>query len=180
MRLLHLMPFFRLNNNKNMLTYERLREVLEYDPDQGVFKWLVNRSRTAKVGWVAGCKRSDEYIFIMINGKSYAAHRLAWLYMTGEWPVDQIDHYDHIKYNNRFYNLREATQQENNKNWSKRIDNTSGITGINWYKQTNKWVAQIQHNGKKKHLGYFDNIEEATKVRKDAEIKYNYHPNHGK
>jgi hypothetical protein len=91
-----------------------------------------------------------------------------------------IDHKNHNREDNRFKNLRDTTQQSNNKNASKRKDNTSGVVGVSWNKRNEKFVANININGLQKHLGYFKNKKDAIKTRKNAEEQHGYHENHGK
>jgi hypothetical protein len=146
------------------LTQKRLKELLSYDQNTGLFYWKVSR-RGVKQGTVAGTKTKRGYIQIRIDGKSYLAHRLTWLFFYGEWPKQHIDHINHNTSDNRIDNLREASQQENTKNRSKNKNNTSGISGVHWDKKSNKWQARIGVNGKRIHLGFFDNKEEAIAGR---------------
>jgi len=162
----------------NKLTQKRLKELLNYDPDTGVFTWLVGCGGV-NIGSKAGSLYSYGYIVIKINRFGYRAHRLAWLYMTGEWPEDQIDHIDHDRANNRIINLREATHTINGRNTNIAKNNTSGIMGVNWHRWQRKWRAYISINAKPIHLGTFTDFFEACCARKSAENKYGYHPNHG-
>ena len=100
--------------------------------------------------------------------------------MKGYFPDDNIDHIDQNGLNNRWHNLREVTHQENQKNISLRKNNTSGQTGVSFSKLMGKWGSRITLDGKDVHLGYFENYEDAVKVRKEAEPVYGYHPNHGR
>jgi len=154
------------------LTAEKLRELLHYDPETGIFTWKVRTSRSVKVGDVAGCPNGDGYLQVWIQSRLYKAHRLAWLYTYGEWPTDQIDHINRIRTDNRISNLREATNKQNHQNKSKPSNNTSGHPGVSWYKRDSKWKAKITHNQKHIHLGYFATIEEALSARKAAEKLY--------
>ena len=143
------------------LTAERLREILNYDPDTGVFTWRVPKGRRVKAGAVAGCDNGDEYIRIRIDGRDYRAHRLAWLYVHGCWPSDQLDHINGNRSDNRMSNLREATPAENNQNRAISSKNTSGFPGVHWHRAKCKWQAQINVNGKKRHLGWLSDPAEA-------------------
>ena len=143
-----------------MLTQERLKELLDYDPETGVFVWKVNKNR-ARAGATAGTKNNRLYTVIRIDRKDYTAHRLAWFYMYGTWPKDQLDHINRVRNDNRIGNLREATMQQNQWNPSKRKDNSSGYTGVGWHKKTEKWMAYIVINMKQKYLGLFNTPEEA-------------------
>ena len=162
-----------------MITQAELKEALHYNPDTGIFTRLITISSRAKAGTVAGYFRSDGYIYIGINKKQYLAHRLAWLYMYGEFPVYQLDHMNHKRADNRIMNLRTASNQENHKNRSKSARNTSGMTGVGWYKATGKWRSEINVDSRKIHLGYFEDKFEAICARLSANNKYGFHPNHG-
>lgn len=137
-----------------------LRRILSYDPDTGIFRWRVKHSKKVVPGTEAGGVNVAGYIVIGIDGKCYYAHRLAWLYMTGEWPR-QVDHNDTIKRNNRWSNLRIATHQQNVLNAKKAENNTSGYKGVSWHKAAGKWSAQIYLNGKSRYLGLFTDPEKA-------------------
>ena len=139
-----------------IITAERLRQVLHYDPETGAWTWLVTNSNAAPTGSIAGCVFNDGYRYIRIDWRLYKASRLAVLYMTGKWPKDKVDHHDLNRSNDRWKNLREATSGQNNMNVSKRKDNTSGLKGVTWAKREKKWAANIQLNKKQHHLGYFD------------------------
>ena len=112
-------------------------------------------------------------------GKSYRAHRLAFLYMLGRLPDGEVDHINHIKDDNRWENLRDVTKQDNCKNLGLSKANTSGVTGVHFFKRDKKWRASITVDGKIINLGHYDGFDEACKVRKRAEIEHNYHSNHG-
>lgn len=162
-----------------MITQEALKEQLYYNPETGYFIRRVVNSRCVKVGEIAGCVVRHGYISIMVNNKSYPAHHLALLYMTGEMPKE-VDHINHIEGDNRWVNLRAVTHQENQRNRSMNKNNSSGFNGVRFDNSREMWRAQIGINGVHKNLGRFKNIEDAIAARKAANIKYNYHPNHGK
>ena len=144
-----------------MITSERLHEVLHYDQSLGIFTWLVAR-KGVKVGAIAGClSKNHGYRYIRIDGRLYKEHRLIWLWMTGVWPTHGIDHINGTRSDNRWINLREATQSQNLANAGRRIDNTSGFKGVTWVKQTRRWMAQTTKAGRHIHLGYFATAEEA-------------------
>lgn len=156
------------------LTQERLKELLHYDPETGIFTNLTQRGKVKK-GAVAGSKYSTGYICIEIYYKRYQAHRLAWLYVYGEFPANQIDHINEIKDDNRIVNLRSATNLENQHNVSSlQSNNTSGFRGVFWRKNRKKWKAIIYLNGRPKHLGHFDTAEEASEAYVTA--KRELHP----
>lgn len=154
------------------LTAEKLRELLHYDPDTGIFTRKVSTSHNAKAGAVAGSQDGLGYLLIKVLSRPYKAHRLAWLYMNGTWPKLDIDHINRNRSDNRIANLREVTHKQNHQNRSKSSNNTSGHPGIYWDKQKSKWRAKIEHNQKQIHLGYFTDIEEALSARKAAEKLY--------
>lgn len=142
------------------LTAKRLREVLDYDMVSGLFTWKYPINNRIKVGDVAGYV-CQGYWRISVDGETYLGHRLAWLYVKGEWPEVHIDHDDTNRSNNAFKNLREATVSQNHFNIGITASNTSGYKGVSWFKKTRKWRARITVNKKERTLGYFDMKEEA-------------------
>lgn len=157
------------NQMAQELTQERLKELLHYDPETGVFTWKVARRGTS-AGTLAGCTMPRGYRVIMIDGALCYAHRLAYLYVYGETPEGMLDHRDQDKGNNRFSNLRVTTDSQNKLNTGPRATNTSGFKGVYWNKRVRKWAAEIKIDHKKHFLGYFDNILDAVAARKEAEI----------
>ena len=150
-------------NKEDLLTQEYLKSVLNYDLNTGEFRWKINKSRRAKKGDLAGCtdiNKSSGYTRIWINYKSYRAHRLAWLWMTGEWPQFEIDHKNRIRSDNRWNNLRPATNSQNKINGKAYKNNKSGYKGVYWNKNTKNWVASININKKQTHLGCFNSKKE--------------------
>ena len=162
-----------------MITQEELKSMIHYDSESGEFTWIYRRG-PARAGSSAGWVDNAGYRRIEVCRHRYQAHRLAFLYMTGEMPADQADHIDGNRANNSWINLRAVSGGENMKNMRKYITNSSGITGVCWYKQTKKWVAYIRSVGSLIHLGYFDNLEDAVASRKEAEKHYGFHQNHGR
>lgn len=160
------------------LIAERLREVLRYDPCSGVFIWKVGHG-PVKAGDVAGYLRTDGYISISVDGKNYLAHRLAFLYCHGKFPNQEVDHILGDRSFNRFFNLRLASRTDNMQNRKRFKNNTSGAVGVYWFKPGGKWVAQITVDRIPRHLGCFYNFLEAVKARKEAEVLYGFHKNHG-
>lgn len=147
------------------LTAEHLREVLEYDPETGVFRWRVAAGRWGRIpaGTVAGSvSKVHGYIHIHLDGVVQNAHRLAWLYTTGEWPKDQIDHVNRDRADNRFCNLREATTAQNMENKRRYRSNTSGHPGVHWRSFCGLWQARIGIAGKRVSLGHWPTVEEAA------------------
>jgi len=147
-----------------MLTQERLKEVLNYDPESGIFTRLVSTSNCVKVGDVAGTINSRGYLQIMIADKRYLAHRLAFLYMTGAFPKDCTDHINGIRGDNRWINLRQCTKTENGQNRTSNKNSSSKYPGVCCDKKAKKWRAQIKINGKVKYLGLFQAESEAYAV----------------
>jgi hypothetical protein len=145
-----------------ILTQERLKELLSYDPETGVFVRIKQTSSNAKIGDVAGNTNRNGYHYTQVDGTKFRTHRLIWLYMTGKFPPDSIDHIDRNPSNNRFANLRAVTKSENQHNQKMHCVNTSGFKGVNYYKNSKKWSAQITLNNVKKHLGTFFTPEEAN------------------
>jgi len=165
---------------KQSLTQKELKELLHYDPDTGVFRWLSNHGNQVYSGDIAGyLDKTNCYVQIRLNYKLYMAHRLAFLYMTGEFPSIHTDHINHIRNDNRWINLRHITQQENQKNHKRHKDNKSGVMGVGWKNDRNKWRVRISVSTKEVHLGYFNDWFDAVCARKAAEFKYGFHPNHG-
>jgi hypothetical protein len=140
-----------------MLTAERLRELLHYDPETGVFTWIAKRPLSrAAIGSRAGGVAAGGYILIGIDRTRYYGHRLAWLYMTGAWPNDQVDHINLDRGDNQWRNLREATNAQNGANRGAQANNKSGLKRVTWNEECRKWASHIQVNGKAKYLGLFD------------------------
>ena len=151
---------------KLLITQDALKKRLHYDPETGIFTDLQNKNS------VFNKINSNGYIAINIREKQYLAHRLAYLYMTGKWPNDQIDHANQIKDDNRWSNLRAASHSQNMHNVKIRSDNSSGYKGV-WFDggSNKKWRASIKHNGKKINLGVYNTPEEASEVYKKKAIE---------
>lgn len=141
-----------------MITLERLKELLEYNPDTGVFRWRIKRGKM-QPGQIAGTVAMRGHVTLHLDYRYYGAHRLAWLYMTGKMPKHQIDHKDYNPGNNAFSNLREATNSQNHMN--KTSKNSSGFKGVRLDKRRGKWMSNIKLDGKSRFLGYFDTPEMA-------------------
>jgi hypothetical protein len=153
------------------ITAERLRELLDYDPETGVFRWRARRGGRAYANAVAGtiaCRHG--YRQILVDLKLFLAHRLAWLYVYGEWPPGCLDHINRQRDDNRIANLRLATMAQNCANARVRCNNTSGFPGVRKHKQ--KWTAYIKYNGRQIHLGMFDAPEKAHKAYRAAAVAY--------
>lgn len=151
---------------KGVVTQAAMKQLLHYDPATGIFTRLRGGRWNQNAGIVAGTKNKNWYIRIYLMGAYHHAHRLAWLYMTGEWPAAQIDHINRDKADNRWCNLREATPRQNLANKGAQANSNSGVRGVHYYNARDKWVPYIQApTGKLKRLGYYDTMEEARAVR---------------
>lgn len=146
-----------------LLTYERLREQLTYNPETGEFRWAV-RKQKVKLGSVAGKVKKSGYIEIRLDLLSYQAHRLAWLYMTGKWPLGDIDHINRNPGDNRFENLREASRSQNLCNVGALATSATGVRGVDLHKASGKYRARIRANGKRIELGLFTTLGEAKEA----------------
>jgi HNH endonuclease len=141
-----------------MITAIELRERLSYDPNTGDWIWL----QSPRFGWVgrpAGSLDAKGYLVIKIDGKSYKASRLAYLYMTGEWPEEEMDHINRTSWDDRWINLRPATRTENNQNRVKIGE--SGHAGIYRHSQNDRWCAQVENI----YIGSYETIDEAVAAR---------------
>lgn len=142
-----------------MIELHRLKEQLSYDPGSGRWTWLVRPARNVFPGDEAGCVGSNGCRHINVDGQHYLAHRLAWFYMTGEWPASEIDHRDLDRSNNQWSNLRLACRGENNRNVGRRRDNTSGIKGVR--QRGGRFTAAIRCGGEPVHLGSYRTASQA-------------------
>lgn len=150
-----------------MISHERLREVLSYDPHTGVFTWRVTNSNRARAGTEAGSVGvwdGQERRSIFVDGRRYKAHRLAVFYEAGEWPAGIVDHINGNAIDNRIANLRVVTPLQSVWNTGGRRKSTSGLKGVSLHRKTGLWLAQIRENGAKKFLGYFKTQEDAAKA----------------
>jgi hypothetical protein len=144
--------------SKSLSAY-RLRQVLDYDPESGIFRWLVKSNSRVNAGDIAGHLKRTGYVHIGVDGTDYAAHRLAFLYMVGVLARVDVDHADGNKSNNRWSNLRLAGKSLNGANAKRRRDNTSGFKGVTW--NGYRWEASIQVSGRQIRLGTYTSPEEA-------------------
>lgn len=170
--------------NKCDMTAEIANKYLEYNPTTGILTRKYKYAQNVIAGKRAcrPCnKKNQHHLNVSLCGRDYPAHRIIWLMQTGSFPKGHIDHIDHNEKNNAWVNLREVSQAENNRNNSKRSDNTTGITGVwihNKYKYK-KYMAEIRDSSGKKHVKGFHTIQEAINQRKQWEIEFGYHINHG-
>lgn len=151
-----------------MLTQERLKELLHYDEETGVFTRKEKIGRYLK-GAVSGAKHNKGYIQITIDNENYLAHRVAWMYVYGEFPKNQIDHINRIKTDNSIKNLRDVDASTNHHNIGIRSHNTSGVTGVVWDSRSKKWKAQIILKNKRYLIGTFKTVELAKIARQNKE-----------
>lgn len=155
---------------------EELSKLVSYNPDTGVFIWI-DRNK----GRFAGSLNAEGYVKIRFryNGKrtEILAHRLAWYISNGE-VANCIDHINHNRSDNRLINLRNVSNTENQRNRTLNKNNKSGVSGVRF--RGSRWVAEIKIDGIKKNLGSFSSFSDAVNARKDAEVLYNFHVNHGK
>lgn len=152
-----------------MITQNRLHELLNYDPSSGEFTWKKYRHGANKT-LIAGRLHHRGYRMICVDYKTYLAHRLAWLYVYGHFPKNEIDHINRVKDDNRLCNLREADRFINLKNTKISKNNSSGTKGVSFNKRSKKWHSYISIKGKINHIGFFNNLADATQARKLCEI----------
>lgn len=150
------------------LTATRLRELVTYDSDTGIVRRRISTSSNARCGDAVGSNHRSGYLRTQIGGTSYLVHRLAWLYVHGEWPNGEIDHINGDPMDNRISNLRLATRFEQNRNTGTRSNNACGVKGVYFDKRKGHWCAQIRAHGKCKFLGYFPSIADASAAYRTA------------
>jgi hypothetical protein len=154
---------------QEILTAARLRELLHYDPETGVFTRLIRTSNSVQVGDVAGSIGVAGYMHISVAGAEYYAHRIAWLWVHGVWPENHIDHVDGIRRNNRIANLRDAQSAINHQNLKRpKSNNKSGFLGVHQHPTNRNWVAGICVNSKSVHLGCYLTPELASMAYLEA------------
>ncbi len=158
-------------------SFERVRELFDYDQKTGHVTRRITVNARAKKGTTVGCRNStDGYLVLNIDHsvhkRLFQLHRIIWLWMTGEWPKCQIDHINRIRDDNRWENLREATNGQNTINQAVRKDNKLGCKGI-WYdKKRDQYRVKIQVKGYEYTIGRYDTFEEAKEWRKLAEEEF--------
>lgn len=178
---------------REALTAEVVRQLLDYDPSTGVFRWKargpewfptprrVNSWNGRHAGQIAAYQSPRGYQHIQIFKVRHAAHRLAWLFAHGAWPKGEIDHINHVRNDNRIGNLRDVPSGGNQRNRRLRCNNTSGHAGITKPKGCRKWLVRIGSGvEQRRHIGYFETLEEAIAARQCAMQQHGYHENHGK
>lgn len=175
---------------------ETLRKYINYDPLTGNLTWkrrtldMCSSEKEQKrfnTRWagkpatstVVSNKRRYISRCVHFKGRVYRSAHVAWVIYYGAWPTIRIDHGNHDATDDSITNLEEATLIKNRRNYSRPINNTSGVPGVTWSKQKGKWKATIKAGGKEKHLLFSDNFDEAVKARKQAEAEMGYHKNFG-
>lgn len=166
------------------LTQSRLKGLFLYDPETGVFTNRVSRGSRAVKSDPVGSIGSGGYLNVMVEGRNYGLHRLAFLYMTGKWPKGVAGHTRGSRTDNRWEQLSDISHADNSKDRKIPSNSKSGVMGVcghgTYADGSIRWQADIQVNGKKKYLYSGKDFEKACKLRREAEIKYNYHEDHGK
>ena len=165
---------------KRILTQSELKEQLHYEPDTGIFTHIPKK-RNKRKSLIAGFESKEKYLCIGLNGKYYKLHRLAWLYVYGEFPKNSLDHINGIRSDNRIINLREATYAENCQNIAIYSNNSTGYMGVTYFKNNKKYGAQISFNGINRYLGLYETAElahEAYLKAKESLHKFNPVPRH--
>ncbi len=174
------------------LDIKLLHELLSYDAFTGDLCW---RQRTAEhftteriynswnaknAGRLAGHVNQEGYRAVAVFRTQYLAHRIVFAMQAGQWPNGLIDHINGKRLDNRIENLRVVSDIGNGRNQKRRSTNRSGVNGVHWYKAKGAWQASIMENGKQILLGRFARLQDAAAARQAAEIRLNYHPNHGR
>lgn len=163
-----------------LISVHDLRDYLDYDKNNGLFKWKKKSGLKVRIGSVAGTLHPSGYIKIAILGKKYSAHKLAWLYVNGYYPTKVVDHINGIKSDNRISNLRECTKTQNEWNRGLNKNNTSGVKNVSMNKEKKKWHVQIKTDGKRVYSKYFKSFEDAKLAAIEARIKFHGEfANHG-
>lgn len=144
-----------------MLTQERLKELVHYDQETGLFTWNKQRPK-CRPGDVAGTVDGNGYVRIKLDRRDYAAHRLAFLYVLGSFPDGDADHRDLVRTNNAWGNLRPASHSQNQWNKGPQRNNTSGVVGVSWYSRTQQWRGKVKVNGRSHSAGYHSTLEQAA------------------
>ena len=174
------------------ISVDQLHELLKYNHVTGKFTWrertedfpapinIVRQFNARNAGKQVYEETHRGYGRITLFGKRYKSHRLAWAMHYGDWPPDQIDHINGVRSDNRIENLRAVSQAENSKNSKIPASNMSGVIGVHWDKFSFRWVASITIEQKTIALCSTKDFDEAVSVRKKAEVKHGFHPNHGR
>jgi hypothetical protein len=149
-----------------------LELMFSYDPQEGVFRHKTYRGpRPRGPGSIVGTAMAHGYVMITVCQKKFTAHRLAWLWMTGKWPIDEIDHINGIRDDNRFSNLREASRSQNGQNGGIRSTNKTGRIGVHFDRSRKKFVADIMMNGKRVFRRRYNALDVAVAARARKEVE---------
>ena len=165
-----------------MLEYREALELFRHDYETGVlyWRWRVN-SRVPKTLEAGRQRKSSGYLDVQVHGRLYLVHRVVMLMCYGFYGEGlEVDHINHVRNDNRLFNLRFVTRSENSKNQSLSSRSTTGDTGVSFLKAGKKYTARIGVNRKLIYLGLFDTLEEAAEARRQADRKYKFNNNHGK
>ena len=157
---------------RTLVSCERLVELLLYDAVTGAFTRRI-RQGPWLAGTDAGYLTEKGYLRIAIDGCRYMAQRLAWFYVTGEWPEHEVDHEDRVKTNNRWLNLRAATHKQNSENHPLRSDNKSGHAGVRFV--DGAWIVETRHNGKLFYLRGIPTLLDAVAARRSMQRRFFTH-----
>lgn len=164
------------------LRYEEVARLFTYDRETGVLYWRNKNRNTIRRKYVAGSSKGtkDGYSHVRFMGKVHPTHRIIMMLCFGHIPENaEIDHINHVRNDNRLVNLRFVTRSENSKNQSVSSKSTTGVTGVYFSKARKKYIAQIKINQEVIYLGIFETLEEAASARAEANLKFNFHNNHG-
>lgn len=163
-----------------MLSASELKTLFDLDELTGILSWKVRPSASARADLTAGYfHKASGYFKVTCRQRVYPVHRVVWALIHGEWPLDQIDHINGDRSDNRPENLRDVTNSENRKNCGLYRRNKSGVSGVRWRENRSRWEVSIRDKGSLKYLGLFRDFDEAVEVRREAQAKLNFHPNHG-
>jgi hypothetical protein len=158
----------------------KIIEAFTYDGQTGDIRWAIDVGQRARKGQLAGWNNKNGYKEVKYLGKCYKLHRIAWLLTHLEWPNGYIDHIDGNRSNNRIINLRVVDPLGNSRNAGLRKDSSSGSAGVSWHIRIKKWQARIQNgDGTRKHLGYFENIDDASAAYESEKLRLGFNHNHG-
>lgn len=170
---------------RNLPSIDYLRQRLDYDSDTGKLYWRFNPAalpqwNTRYAGTEAlGTVNAAGHKYGSVDGCKLKAHRVVWALCHGVWPDGEVDHVNQRPADNRIENLRVGDRSMNMRNVARTKANTSGVTGVVWYKRKKKWHARIKADGRSYSLGYYDNLEDAAEARRRANALWGFHANHG-
>lgn len=157
-----------MSESNSTLTQKALREWLDYSPTTGVFTWKKDR-KSAKIGDHPRSADKDGYLRVGLLGKTHKLHRLAFLYVTGQWPTGQVDHIDGDRANNKWSNLRDVDASTNQQNKNRAFKGAKvGLLGVSQPKGRDRYSARISVDGERMFLGWFATAEEAHQAYMSA------------